>query len=284
MKTPSLGNLYSLPLVLWFTVFFLLPLGMIVVFSFLQADVDGGVKAQFTTAAYQGLLSPRIAKIFFTTLWVASVSTILTIVLALPCAYFMAKSRHKNFLLILVIIPFWTNFIIRVFAWKSILETNGVANSLLASLGLISAPLPLEHNWVSVIVINVYTYLTYAILPLYSTIEKFDFTLLEAARDLGATKVQALGRVLFPAIRQGLMTAVFFTFIPLLGSFAVQQLIGTKDMYMLGNEINDSIYKYFDWPAAYAMGVVLMLLTNLGLMALLLAGRKKGPAGRGVTA
>jgi spermidine/putrescine transport system permease protein len=272
------GTIYALPIALWFTVFFLVPLLVIIVFSFLKADVDGGVMPLVSLDAYRNLLRPRIFRIFFNTIWVSVVSTLITILMALPCAYFMAKSKAKTFLLILVIIPFWTNFIIRVFAWKTILESNGVINSLLIGFGVIANPLPLEHNWIAVIIINVYTYLTYAILPLFSTIEKFDFTLLEAARDLGASKMQSIVRVLLPNVKAGIVTAIFFTFIPLLGSFVVQQLIGTKDMYMLGNEINDNIYKYFDWPTAYAIAVVLMLLANVGLLFVMKNDRKQAKA------
>jgi len=281
VKTPArkgrinYGSLYTMPLVVWFTLFFLIPLLVIVLFSFLKADIDGGVLPEFSLAAFTGLVKPRIFKLFLTTGWVSFASTLITILMALPCAYYMARSKAKNVLLILVIIPFWTNFIIRIFAWKSILESNGVINSALLGLGLISSPLSLEHNWFAVIIINVYTYLTYAILPLFSTIDKFDFTLLEAARDLGASKLQAIVKVLLPNVKAGIVTAVFFTFIPLLGSFVVQQLIGTKDMYMLGNEINDNIYKYFDWPTAYALAVVLMLLANIGLLFVMRSDRKQ---------
>ena len=274
-KWTGYGSIYTLPLVAWFTLFFLVPLLVIVLFSFLEADIDGGVLPRFSAAAFAGLAKPRILRLFFNTIWVSVASTAITIVMALPCAYYMARARNKTMLLILVIIPFWTNFIIRVFAWKSILESNGVVNSALMGLGIVSNPLPLEHNWIAVIVINVYTFLTYAILPLFSTIEKFDFTLLEAARDLGATKLQAVFKVLLPNVRAGIVTAVFFTFIPLLGSFVVQQLIGTKDMYMLGNEINDNIYKYFDWPSAYALAVVLMMLANVGLVFVMRSDRRQ---------
>jgi spermidine/putrescine transport system permease protein len=269
------GTIYTLPLVVWFTLFFLVPLLIIVLFSFLAADIDGGVLPRFSIAAFTGLAKPRILKLFVNTIWVSLASTAITILMALPCAYFMARSKNKTMLLILVIIPFWTNFIIRIFAWKSILEANGVINSVLMGIGLVASPLQLEHNWAAVILINVYTYLTYAILPLFSTIEKFDFTLLEAAQDLGATKMQAITKVLLPNVRSGIVTAVFFTFIPLLGSFVVQQLIGTKDMYMLGNEINDNIYKYFDWPTAYALAVALMMLANVGLVFVMMSERKQ---------
>jgi spermidine/putrescine transport system permease protein len=274
LKKRNWGLIYAGPITLWFSVFFVVPLVFIILFSFLKANIDGGVLPVFSLKAYRILTTPRFLRVLWNTVWVSGLSTLITIVAAMPCAYFMARSRHKNFLLILVIIPFWTNFIIRVFAWKTILEPNGVINSLLKWTGFIAEPLSLEHTWASIILINVYTYLTYAIMPLYSAIEKFDFSLLEAARDLGASKPQSMFRVLVPNVKGGITTAVFFVLIPLLGSFAVPQLIGTKDMYLLGNEINDNVYKYFDWPSAYAIAVFLMLITNLAVMLFYSSGKK----------
>jgi spermidine/putrescine transport system permease protein len=275
LKKTNWGLIYALPIAVWFSLFFVVPLVFIVLFSFLRASIDGGVLPEFSLKAYKVLTNPRFLLILWNTAWVTLLSTFITIALAMPCAYFMARSRYKNILLILVIIPFWTNFIIRVFAWKTILEPNGVINSLLKWTGLITDPLSLEHTWASIILINVYSYLAYAIMPLYSAIEKFDFSLLEAARDLGASKPQSMFKVLVPNVRSGIVTSIFFVFIPLLGSFAVPQLIGTKDMYLLGNEINDNIYKYFDWPTAYAIAVFLMLVTNVGIMVYYSSGKKQ---------
>jgi spermidine/putrescine transport system permease protein len=276
------GLMYSGPIALWFTVFFVAPLGIIVVISFMRAGADGSILIQPNLDSYVSMLRPELGMVAFRTLWVALVSTVITLLLALPCGYAMARSKRKTLLLILVIIPFWTNFIIRVFAWKRLLDANGLVNQVLLSLNAISSPLPLMRNYFSVILINIYTYLPYAILPLYSTMEKFDFTLLEAARDLGATKPQAIMRVLLPNIRGGVITSVFFTFIPLLGSFVVQQLAGDKNMYMLGNIITDRI-KNRNLPLSSAISVLIMVFTTLGIYVMLRFNRKTASAAVGET-
>jgi spermidine/putrescine transport system permease protein len=258
------GLLYSGPIALWFSVFFVVPLLIIVWVSFMKSSSDGSILIRPNLDSYLSLLKPELGKVAFRTLWVALASTLITILLALPCGYFMARSTRKTLFLILVIIPFWTNFIIRVFAWKRLLDANGLINQVLLAMHAIRYPLPLMRNYFSVILINVYTYLPYAILPLYSTMEKFDFTLLEAARDLGATKPQSIKLVLLPNIRGGIITAVFFTFIPLLGSFVVQQLAGDKDMYMLGNIITDRI-KNRNLPLSSALSVIIMVFTTVAI-------------------
>jgi spermidine/putrescine transport system permease protein len=273
VRTRNYGPLYSLPIGLWFTAFFLVPLAIIVAYSFLQAKTAGGVIFSFSADAWLRVFSPGVLRVSLNTILVSLVSCILTLVVALPCGYYMARAKNKTGFLILVIIPFWTNFIIRIIAWKRILDGNGLINSFLQSLGLIDEPLPLFGNYFAIILINVYMYLPYAILPLYSTMEKFDFTLLEAARDLGATKPQSMFKILLPNIRGGIVTAIFFTFIPLLGSFVVQQIAGNKDMYMLGNLITDAM-KLGNYPFASGLAVVIMLLTGAGIVFFLKGGAK----------
>lgn len=270
---PNYGLWYTGPIALWFTVFFVAPLAIIVAVSFMRAGPDGSILIAPNLDAYRSMLRPELGRVAFRTLWVALVSTLFTILMALPCGYAMARSKLKTLLLILVIIPFWTNYIIRIFAWKRLLDANGLVNQVLIALKLIESPLPLMRNYFSVILINVYTYLPYAILPLYSTMEKFDFTLLEAARDLGATKPQAIWRVLLPNVRGGIITSVFFTFIPLLGSFVVQQLAGDKNMYMLGNVITDRI-KNRNLPLSSAISVLIMVFTTAGIFVILRSNAK----------
>ncbi len=267
------GLMYASPIALWFTIFFVVPLCIILVVSFLRSSSDGSILFKPNLDAYRSLFRPELGLVAFRTLWVAALSTLITIILAMPCGYFMARSKYKTLLLILIIIPFWTNFIIRIFAWKRLLDANGLINQLLLWAHIIKNPLPLMRNYVSVIMINVYTYLPYAILPLYSSMEKFDFTLLEAARDLGATKGQSITRVLMPNVRGGIITAVFFTFIPLLGSFVVQQLAGDKNMYMLGNVITDRI-KNRNLPLSSAISVFIMIFTTVGIYFLLRSNKK----------
>ncbi|MDR2521024.1 MAG: ABC transporter permease [Spirochaetaceae bacterium] len=265
----NLGGLYSGTQGVWLSVFFLAPLLIVVAYSFLRKGLYGGVMPYFSMEAYLALRNPNIAVITAKTVYISLVATVITIIFALPCGYYMAKSKRQTLLLLLIIIPFWTNFLIRVFAWMNILGNNGFLNSLLLRAGIIKNYIPFLYNQNTVVLVLVYMYLPYAILPLFSSIDKFDFSLLEAARDLGATKAQAIVKVLLPNIRSGIYTAVLFTFIPIFGAYAVPLLVGGKDSYMLGNVIADQLTKSRNWPLACAISMALTLLTTAGVMIML---------------
>lgn len=260
------GPVYAGPIALWFTLFFAAPIIIIIAYSFMKKGLYGGVEYEFSLAAYQALANPNFITITIRTLLTAVVATIITILLALPSAYFMAKSKNQTILLLLVIIPFWTNFLIRVYAWIAILGNNGFINDLLSRLGFVKDYIQFLYNQEAVILVLVYMYLPYAILPLFSTIDKFDFSLLEAGRDLGASKFQSMTKILLPNIRSGLFTAVLFTFIPIFGAYAVPLLIGGKDSYMLGNVIADQLTKTRNWPLASAISMVITVVTTAGVM------------------
>ena len=262
----NLGSLYSGPMAAWFTLFFLAPIVIIIIYSFLKKGLYGGVEPEFSLDAYRYLGDKIFLSITFRTLVIAVVSTLITILLALPCGYFMAKSKNQNLLLLLIIIPFWTNFLIRVFAWMNILGNSGFLNEFLLHVGLIDDYIHFLYNQKAVVLVLVYMYLPYAILPLFSSIDKFDFSLLEAARDLGATKFISMLKVLLPNIRGGIFTAVLFTFIPIFGAYAVPLLVGGKDSYMLGNIIADQLSKSRNWPRAAAISMVLTVITTAGVL------------------
>ena len=270
----NFGPLYSAPMALWFTLFFLAPLVIIIIYSFLRKGLYGGVENEFSMDAYRYLGDPIFLGITFRTVLTSVAATVITILIALPCGYFMAKSRNQNFLLLLIIIPFWTNFLIRVFAWMNILGNNGFLNELLIRAGLIDDYIHFLYNQKVVVLVLVYMYLPYAILPLFSTIDKFDFSLLEAARDLGATKFSAMIKVLLPNIRGGIFTAVLFTFIPIFGAYAVPLLVGGKDSYMLGNIIADQLSKSRNWPRASAISMVLTVVTTAGVLLMMNVQRR----------
>ncbi|QQO11455.1 ABC transporter permease [Breznakiella homolactica] len=259
---------------LWFTVFFLAPLLIIVLYSFLRKGLYGGVVWEFSLDAYKALGNASFLVIAVRTLIMALIATVITIMLALPCGYFMAKSKHQTFLLLLIIIPFWTNFLIRVFAWMNILGNNGFLNDLLLRLGIIKDYIHFLYNKQAVVLVLVYMYLPYAILPLFSTIDKFDFSLLEAARDLGATKFKSMMKVLLPNIRSGIFTAVLFTFIPIFGAYAVPLMVGDTDSYMLGNVISDQLKTNRNWPLVSAISMVITLVTTIGVMAMMSLQKK----------
>jgi len=260
------GTWYTLPLTIWISLFFVIPIAIVLLYSVLTRDYTGGVIWKFSLDAFGALTNPSFLKATGTTVFIALVSTVATIVLALPVAYYMARSKNNTLLLLLVVVPFWVNFLIRVYAWMVVLGREGFLNDLLHWLRLTGEPVTFLFNIWAVIVVHVYAYLPYAILPLFTTIEKFDFGLLEAAQDLGATRYGALRRVMLPNIQSGIITAVLFTFIPILGSYAIPDLVGGTDSTMLGVLVAINLKTGNNWPLASAISVVLTVITSIGLL------------------
>lgn len=248
---------------------------IVVVYSFLTKGTYGGVELIPTLKNFKVFVEPVFLKILLKTVYISVLVTFFTVALAVPTAYYIARSKFKQELLVLVIIPFWTNFLIRIYAWISILGTNGFLNNLLIKIGIIDEPLKLLYNTGAVVVITVYTSLPFAILPLYSVIEKFDFSLMEAARDLGATNRQAFFKVFLPNIKSGIITALLFTFIPSMGSYAVPKLVGGTQATMLGNIIAQHLTVTRNWPLASAISTMLIFLTFLALVIFMRAEKKK---------
>ncbi|MDR1748043.1 MAG: ABC transporter permease [Spirochaetaceae bacterium] len=269
-----LGAAYAWPMGAWFTLFFVVPLLIIILYSFLEKGIRGGVVFRFSLEAYRQMFNPSYGIVLLRTLWVTAVSTLITILLALPCGYAMAKSRHQTVLLFLVIIPFWTNSLIRIYAWMSILGNEGFINSFLRTLGLVDDYAQLLYNQQAIILVLVYMYLPYAILPIFTAIDKFDFSLLEAGRDLGATKFQAMMKILMPNIKSGILTAFVFTFIPIFGAYTVPLLVGGKDSYMIGNIIVDQI-RLRNWPLASAFSMIITVISTAGVLWMMAASKKE---------
>lgn len=263
---PNWGFRYSLPMGIWFSLFFILPIAIIISYSFMRKGLHGGVSLEFTIDAYIQMFNSSYAKLFARTLWITLITTVLSIVIALPCGYAMARSKIQTILLFLVIIPFWTNSLIRINAWIAILGNEGFINETLRNFGLIKEGLPLLYNQAAVILVLVYMYLPYAILPIFTAMDKFDFSLLEAARDLGATKSQSMFKVLLPNVRSGIVTAIIFTFIPIFGAYTVPLLIGGKDSYMVGNIIVDQVTKVRNWPLASAFSMLITVVSTVGVL------------------
>jgi len=268
----QVGLLYTLPQILWLVVFFAAPLCIIVMYSFLKKGLYGGVELQFSLEAYAAMANPNIVLVTWRTLKISIIATVLTLLIALPCGYSIARSKNQAIRLFLVIVPFWTNFLVRIYAWIAIMGNEGFLNDILRALRLTTESVQFLYNQAAVILVLVYMYLPYAILPLFSTIDKFDFTLLDAARDLGATRFQSYVRGPLPNIKGGLVTAGLFTFVPIFGAYAVPLLIGGKDSYMLGNIIADQLTKTRNWPLASSISMTVTVLTT-GLV-FLIAMRK----------
>lgn len=285
-KKPNPGPLYAWPMGVWFSLFFIVPIVIIVCYSFMKRDVYGSVVAEFSLKAYQQMLSPAYGIIFLRTLWITVIATLITILMALPCGYAMARSRHQTLLLVLVIIPFLTNSLIRIFAWITILGDNGILNMLLkfffdlwnkitSNPEAVFKPVKFMYTKTAVIILSIYMYLPYAILPIFTAVDRFDFSLLEASRDLGATKPQSIYKILLPGIKSGIISAIIFTFIPIFGAYTVPNIVGGKDSYMIGNIIVDQVQKTRNWPLASAFSMVLTLISMLGILWMLYSNKKE---------
>lgn len=286
------GSLYAWPMGLWFSVFFVVPLVIIVAYSFMKRDMFGGVIKQFSLNAYKTIFSIDketgnfiYLPVLLRTLWMTALATFISILIALPCGYAIARSKHQTILLILVIVPFLTNSLIRIFAWMTILGEDGLLNTVCAffvkiwhfitrNKDAVFAPNKFMFTKGAVILVSIYMYLPYAILPIFTSVDRFDFTLLEAARDLGATKQGAIVRILLPGIKSGIISSLIFTFIPIFGNYTVPQLVGSTESYMLGNIIMDQITKARNLPLASAFSVILTVVSMVAIL-LMLSNDKK---------
>jgi putrescine transport system permease protein len=201
-------------------------------------------------------------KAYLSSLQIAAVSTLLTLLVGFPIAYGMANAPEewRPALMMLVILPFWTSFLIRVYAWMGILSNEGVLNQFLMWLGLIDAPLIIMNTKSAVYIGIVYTYLPFMILPIYATLEKLDASLLEAAEDLGCSRAEAFWLVTVPLARPGVIAGCFLVFIPALGEFVIPSLLGGSDTLMIGKVLWEEFFNNRDWPVASAVAVILLLI------------------------
>jgi spermidine/putrescine transport system permease protein len=266
---------YGLVYLLWLVVFFLIPVIVILTYSFFERDYQGGVLFKFSLQGYKDILNPNYVAVFLRTIFISLVSSVVSIILAIPVAYYIAFSRWKNILLLLVIVPFWTNSLIRIYAWIFILGNNGLVNQFLIKTGFTESYVQFIYNNFAVVLVLVYTYLPFAILPLYSAIERLEKNIFEAAMDLGCTKRQVFFRVLLPNIRQGIISAFVFVFIPAIGTYAVPELVGGKNSRLIGNEIARLLTTARNWPAAAAISSVLLAITIIAVIVFMFGGEKR---------
>lgn len=260
--------LLSLPTLIWLSCFFLIPYMIVTIYSFLSPDIYD-VKFEVSLDAYRQIFSGDYLRPFILSFRLAIYTTLLCIVLGFPVAYFIARAKEKtkNLLLIFIIIPFWTNLIIRIFSWRIFLAYNGVMNDTLMNMGLISQPLEILRTDLAVILVMVYVYLPYMILPLYSVLEKLDFTLLNAAMDLGANEVKAFFRITLPLAVEGIFAGTLLVFIPALGAYLIPQLVGNQQSLYIGQVITYKIKNIpRNWPMASALSLTLLLLVAFLLL------------------
>ncbi|SMX22569.1 ABC transporter permease subunit [Boseongicola aestuarii] len=201
-------------------------------------------------------------KAYLSSLQIAVIATICTLLVGFPVAYGMARAPEewRPALLMLVILPFWTSFLIRVYAWIGILSTEGFLNQFLLWTGIISEPLTILNTNTAVYIGIVYTYLPFMILPIYATLERMDASLLEAAEDLGCSRMQAFWLITVPLARPGVVAGCFLVFIPTLGEFVIPSLLGGSDTLMIGKVLWEEFFNNRDWPVASAVAIILLLI------------------------
>jgi len=238
-----------------------LPAAIIVVYSVLSRGAYGGVELPWTVENYTRLIDPLYGGILLRSFALAAAATALCILLGFPLALFIAQSGpRKNLYLSLVILPFWTSFLIRLYAWMFLLRDTGLINTALQSLGLIRQPLPLLYNTGAVLLGLVYGFLPFAVLPIYANLERLDKSLLEAASDLGARPLAVLTRVTLPLCAPGIGAAAILVFVPSLGTYITSDLLGGSKTILIGNLVQNQFTTARDWPFGAAVSIVLMIV------------------------
>jgi spermidine/putrescine transport system permease protein len=272
------------PGALWILLFFNLPILIVLFISLVERGRAGGIKLPpvYTLDNYVQLFNACTSQfagpecdpflylgIFGHSVRIALIVTFWCIILGYPLSYFISRQKQvlRDALMILVIIPFWTNFLVRTYALKQVLATEGLLNSFLMNLGLISQPLNLLFNEFAVVVGLVYGYLPFAVLPMYASIEKFDHTLMEAAADLGASPVRAFLKVMLPLTLPGVIAALVLVFVPVVGAFITPDIMGGGKIEMIGTLINRQFGVSRNWPFGASMSLILMLLVLIGVIA-----------------
>lgn len=271
------------PGALWILLFFNLPILIVLFISFVERGRAGGIQIPpvYTLENYSQLFNACVSEfagancdpflyigIFGHSVRIALIVTFWCIALGYPLSYFISKQKQvwRDALMILVIIPFWTNFLVRTYALKQVLAAEGLLNSFLMGIGLIGQPLDLLFNEFAVVVGLIYGYLPFAILPMYASIEKFDHSLMEAASDLGAPPRRAFWRVMLPMTLPGVFAALVLVFVPVVGAYITPDIMGGGKVEMIGTLINRQFGVARNWPFGSSMSLILMLLVLIGVI------------------
>lgn len=269
----------TLPSFVWLLVLFLIPTVLVFAIMFKPATPYGGIGEGWTLNTLWTLGNPNYPAIIWRTIWLSIVATTVCILLATPMGYYMARvsPARRRMMLLLVILPFWTSFLVRIFAWKVLLHPEGLFKHALVFLGLVSPDTSLLYNAQAVLLVMVYTELPFAILPIYAASEKFDFRLIEAAKDLGASSFRAFRSVFLPGIRVGLLTAFLMVFIPSLGSYVIPDIVGGPTSEMIGNKIAQRTFVDRNLPHAAGLSAFLTVAVLIPMIVITSLRRKEHP-------
>jgi spermidine/putrescine transport system permease protein len=251
------------PITFWLSVFVIVPLIYVGFMSFMKRGTYGGVNYQFTIENYKTIFDPLYFKVISNSIGIALISSIICILIGYPFAHFLSKQppAKRGVFIMLIMIPFWSSSLVRTYSWVILLHASGILNSFLLKLGIIDAPLQLLYINSAVIVGVVYVLLPFAILPLYSSIEKLDKSLIEASSDLGAKPYKTFFKVTLPLTSPGIFASVILTFIPALGYYFTADVLGGGKVMMIGNLIKNQFTTAKNWPFGAAISLVLIAIT-----------------------
>ena len=249
----------------WLIFFVLIPNLLVLTVSFLTRDGSDFYALPFTLDNYANLFNPLYAQVVWNSLYMSGIATIICLLIGYPFAFMVSKinPKYRPFLLFLVVLPFWTNSLIRIYGMKVFLGVKGVLNTMLMDMGILSEPIRILNTEVAVIIGLVYLLLPFMILPLYSAIEKLDGRLLEAARDLGANAVQRFFRVILPLTMPGIVAGCLLVLLPAMGMFYVADLLGGAKVLLVGNVIKSEFLISRNWPFGSAISIGLTVLMAL---------------------
>jgi spermidine/putrescine transport system permease protein len=266
--------LLTLPSFGWLSFFFIIPACIVCTLAFLSSDATGTVLPEWSLHSLRAIDDTRVLEVAWRTVWLSVATMVICVTIALPVSYYMASvpRRHQQALFLLVVIPMWSCFLVRIFAWKVVLHPEGIVKGLLVACGMIHPSTSLLYNNVTVLIVMVYSYLPFAILPLYSAASKFQFQLFEAAMDLGASKRQAFISVFIPSMRSALFTASLMVFIPAAGAYIIPEVVGGKSSEMLGNVIARRVL--IDRSLPDASGLALLLFGIIVIPAIVIGTLK----------
>ncbi|MDL1901121.1 ABC transporter permease [Anaerolineae bacterium CFX9] len=275
------GRALAVPAIIWLVFFFIAPLLIVAFISFLTRPASVAILYDFpfTLEAYSSAFNNIYGSILWRSVVIAFVTTIICLLMGYPLAFYISTRKNKrvqSFALFLVILPFWTNFLVRTYAWQLILGNEGVINSLLMGLGIIQQPLEMLLTPGAVLVGLVYSYLPFMVLPIYTSVERFDFRLVEAANDLGANDWRAFWRVVFPLTLPGVAAGSILVFIPTIGAYITPDLLGGTRGIMIGSLITRQFLGTgSNWPLGASLSVVMMLMVIAALILYSIVNRRR---------
>lgn len=260
-------HLLTSPYTVWTIIFTIVPLFIIVFYSFAQRDAFGDIVYKFTLDNYKEFFSPIYLNVFWRSLKLSLVSTIICLLLGYPMAFIMSRSKglKQNLMVMLFILPLWTNFLLRTYAWMGLLREQGIINEILIRIGIIDEPITMLYTSGAVILGMVYNFLPFMVLPIFSVLSKMDKSLIEAARDLGANEINVFSKIIFPLSFPGVATGIVMVFMPAVSTFVISDLLGGGQTILLGNLIQNQFMAARNWQFGSSVSVIMMIFLILSM-------------------